>query len=75
MRKPLFAVHFACHIVIKSFFFFLFSKYERSKQLTAQLKDSEQALRGEVDRAQELLKQQELRYEKMKNHAIQQLDM
>lgn len=43
--------------------------------MTAQLKDSEDALKAEVEKTQETLRQQEQRYEKMKNHAIQQLDM
>lgn len=56
-------------------YFNLYSKYERSKQLTAQLKESEDALKAELAKTHETLQQQEQRYEKMKNHAIQQLDM
>lgn len=54
--------------------FLFFRKYERSKQLTAQLKASESALKVEVEKIHETLRMQEARYEKMKAHAIQQLD-
>lgn len=51
------------------------SKYERSKQLTTQLKDNEEILKNDKIKYMELLKAQEQRYEKMKQHAIAQLEM
>lgn len=43
--------------------------------MTCQLKASEEALQAEKRKNLENLHLQEQRYEKMKNHAIQQLEM
>ncbi|XP_055907967.1 transforming acidic coiled-coil-containing protein 2 isoform X2 [Eupeodes corollae] len=50
-------------------------KYEKSKEMTAQLKSSEEALLAEKRQNLENLRLQEQRYEKMKNHAMQQLEI
>lgn len=56
-------------------FFFLFSrKYERTKQMASELKDREAVLIAEKRALEESLKLQEQRYEKMKHHAVLQLD-
>ncbi|GAB0088244.1 hypothetical protein DMENIID0001_026370 [Sergentomyia squamirostris] len=50
-------------------------KYERSKQVTLLLKKSEESLIAEKKQYQENLRVQEQRYEKMKSHAMQQLEL
>ncbi|XP_055382793.1 kinesin-related protein 4-like [Condylostylus longicornis] len=50
-------------------------KYERSKQLLVKLKANEEELQAENKRNLEILGLQEQRYEKVKNHAIQQLEI
>lgn len=50
-------------------------KYEKSKEMTAQLKSSEETLLAEKRQNLENLRLQEQRYEKMKNHAMQQLEI
>lgn len=53
----------------------LHAKYERSKHLTASLKASQQELTAEKNKNMEDLRLQEQRYDKMKSHAMQQLDI
>ncbi|XP_055377978.1 uncharacterized protein LOC129609861 isoform X3 [Condylostylus longicornis] len=60
---------------LESTFTDLHVKYERSKQLLAKLKASEEELQAEKKRNLENLGLQEQRYEKMKNHAMQQLEI
>ncbi|XP_023302752.2 serine/arginine repetitive matrix protein 2 isoform X5 [Lucilia cuprina] len=50
-------------------------KYEKSKEMTCQLKESEEALQAEKRKNLENLHLQEQRYDKMKNHAMQQLEI
>ncbi|KAL9896458.1 transforming acidic coiled-coil protein isoform 2-T2 [Glossina fuscipes fuscipes] len=50
-------------------------KYEKSKEMTCQLKGNEEALLAEKRRTLENLRLQEQRYEKMKSHAMQQLEI
>ncbi|XP_059610638.1 uncharacterized protein LOC132257658 isoform X2 [Phlebotomus argentipes] len=50
-------------------------KYERSKQVTITLKKSEESLIAEKKQCHENLRIQEQRYEKMKSHAMQQLEL
>lgn len=50
-------------------------KYERCKQILIGLKTTEEKLKSESKELRETLKQQEIRYGKMKNHAISQLDL
>ena len=52
-----------------------YSKYEKSKEMTAQLKANEEVLTTQNRQNLENLQAQEQRYEKMKAHAIQQLEM
>lgn len=53
----------------------LFSrKYERSKQVAFDLRDRVEALTQEKALVLDLLREQEKRYEKMKAHAMAQLD-
>lgn len=60
---------------LESTFTDLHAKYERSKQLTAKLKSSEEDLKQEKKQNLENLRLQEQRYEKMKSHAMQQLEI
>ncbi|XP_055699978.1 transforming acidic coiled-coil-containing protein 2 isoform X2 [Phlebotomus papatasi] len=53
----------------------LHAKYERSKQITTSLKKSEESLIAEKKQCFENLRLQEQRYEKMKSHAMQQLEL
>ncbi|XP_055679508.1 uncharacterized protein LOC129787771 isoform X2 [Lutzomyia longipalpis] len=53
----------------------LHAKYERSKQITTALKKSEENLMAEKKQCLENLQLQEQRYEKMKSHAMQQLEL
>ncbi|XP_065365180.1 serine-rich adhesin for platelets isoform X2 [Calliphora vicina] len=50
-------------------------KYEKSKEMTCQLKESEETLQAEKRKNLENLHLQEQRYDKMKNHAMQQLEI
>lgn len=62
------------HISINNNVFY-FRKYERSKQITMQLKESEEQLIEEKKQLLQQLKAQEQRYDQMKSHAVQQLDL
>ncbi|CAD7093446.1 unnamed protein product [Hermetia illucens] len=53
----------------------LHAKYERSKQVAATLKSNEEALLAEKKQNLENLRLQEQRYDKMKNHAMQQIEI
>lgn len=57
------------------FIFFYYRKYEKSKEMTCQLKGNEENLIAESRKNAENLRLQEQRYDKMKNHAMQQLEM
>uniref|UniRef100_W8AQC4 Transforming acidic coiled-coil-containing protein 2 n=3 Tax=Ceratitis capitata TaxID=7213 RepID=W8AQC4_CERCA len=50
-------------------------KYGKSKEMTLQLKSNEEALVAEKRQILENLRLQEQRYDKMKNHAMQQLEI
>ncbi|XP_034131407.1 transforming acidic coiled-coil-containing protein 3 isoform X3 [Drosophila guanche] len=50
-------------------------KYEKSKEMTSQLKHSEDTLLADKKQLMENLRLQEQRYEKMKSHAMQQLEI
>ncbi|XP_073822369.1 transforming acidic coiled-coil protein isoform X22 [Musca autumnalis] len=50
-------------------------KYEKSKEMTCQLKGNEENLIAENRKNAENLRLQEQRYDKMKNHAMQQLEI
>ncbi|XP_075145201.1 transforming acidic coiled-coil protein isoform X2 [Haematobia irritans] len=50
-------------------------KYEKSKEMTCQLKGNEESLIAENRKNAENLRLQEQRYDKMKNHAMQQLEI
>ncbi|XP_034660323.1 transforming acidic coiled-coil-containing protein 3 isoform X4 [Drosophila subobscura] len=50
-------------------------KYEKSKEMTSQLKHSEDTLLTDKKQLMENLRLQEQRYEKMKSHAMQQLEI
>ncbi|XP_053969829.1 transforming acidic coiled-coil-containing protein 2 isoform X6 [Anastrepha ludens] len=50
-------------------------KYGKSKEMTLQLKSNEEVLVAEKRQILENLRLQEQRYEKMKNHAMQQLEI
>lgn len=50
-------------------------KYEKSKEMTSQLKSNEESLLAERKQMMDNLRLQEQRYDKMKNHAMQQLEM
>ncbi|XP_043951382.1 uncharacterized protein LOC108032905 isoform X2 [Drosophila biarmipes] len=50
-------------------------KYEKSKEMTTQLKNNEESLLAERRQMMDNLRLQEQRYDKMKNHAMQQLEM
>lgn len=54
---------------------FKYSKYERTKQIAAELKEREEVLLQERKQNAENLRMQEVRYEKMKSHAMAQLEM
>lgn len=62
-----------CKIILK--YEFNCSKYERSKHMTINLQRTEAALTEQKKQLDEQLKLQEIRYEKMKNHAMGQLEM
>ncbi|XP_017119829.1 uncharacterized protein LOC108141124 isoform X2 [Drosophila elegans] len=50
-------------------------KYEKSKEMTSQLKSNEESLLAERKQMMDNLRLQEQRYDKMKNHAMQQLEI
>ncbi|XP_039495533.1 uncharacterized protein LOC120454369 isoform X2 [Drosophila santomea] len=50
-------------------------KYEKSKEMTSQLKSNEESLLAERKQIMDNLRLQEQRYDKMKNHAMQQLEI
>ncbi|XP_017081694.2 uncharacterized protein LOC108114978 isoform X2 [Drosophila eugracilis] len=50
-------------------------KYEKSKEMTSQLKSNEETLLAERKQMMDNLRLQEQRYDKMKNHAMQQLEI
>lgn len=50
------------------------SKYEKSKQLAIEVKDSEAKLVEKLEFCQQQMKLQEQRYDKLKNHALSQLE-
>lgn len=50
------------------------SKYEKSKQLTLEIKENETKLLEKLEFAQQQMKLQEQRYDKLKNHAFTQLE-
>lgn len=52
-----------------------FSKYERTKQIATELKDREEHIISDRKTLTDSLKMQEARYEKMKSHAMSQLEM
>lgn len=52
----------------------LYRKYERCKQVSAELKDNESKLLERLEFTQQQIKAQELRYEKLKCHALSQLE-
>lgn len=58
-----------------SFLHILSRKYEKSKELTSKLKRTEEVLLAEKQQSAENLRLQEQRYDKMKKHAMQQLQM
>lgn len=60
---------------VVSFWQFHDRKYEKSKEMTSQLKRTEEALLAEKQQSAENLRLQEQRYDKMKKHAMQQLQM
>jgi transforming acidic coiled-coil-containing protein 3 len=51
------------------------AKYERTKQIASELKEREEVLLQERKQNAENLRMQEIRYEKMKSHAMAQLEM
>lgn len=53
----------------------LFSKYERTKQVATELKEREDRMEQDRQTLTESLKMQEARYDKMKAHAMSQLEM
>nr|XP_017031195.1 uncharacterized protein LOC108080809 isoform X3 [Drosophila kikkawai] len=50
-------------------------KYEKSKEMTTQLKLNEESLQAERKQMMDNLRMQEQRYDKMKSHAMQQLEI
>ncbi len=55
--------------------FLFYRKFERNVQYTGQLQEKLNAVAEEKSKAEDLLRQQELRYDKMKSHTMQQFDM
>lgn len=53
----------------------IYRKYERTKQLAAEQKEREDGIMQEKKLNADNLKMQEMRYEKMKTHAMTQLEM
>lgn len=56
-------------------FITLFRKYERTKQIAMELKEREEMILQDRKTLTENLKMQEARYDKMKSHAMSQLEM
>lgn len=52
-----------------------FRKYERTKQVATELKDREESILQDRKALTDSLKMQEARYDKMKSHAMSQLEM
>lgn len=50
------------------------SKYEKSKQMAVEVKESEAKLVEKLEFCQQQMKLQEQRYDKLKNHALSQLE-
>ncbi|KAH8248352.1 hypothetical protein KR032_002007 [Drosophila birchii] len=50
-------------------------KYEKSKEMTTQLKLNEESLQADQKQMMDNLRMQEQRYDKMKSHALQQLEI
>lgn len=59
---------------VQVFEYFFSRKYERSKEFAMQLQERLDLLSEEKAKIDELLKRQESRYEKMKQHALHQLE-
>lgn len=57
------------------FSYSVFRKYERTKQIAMELKEREENIVQERKTLTESLKMQEARYDKMKAHAMSQLEM
>lgn len=51
-----------------------YRKYEKSKQMALEVKDSEAKLVEKLEFCQQQMKLQEQRYDKLKNHALSQLE-
>lgn len=49
-------------------------KYEKSKQMAHEVKERESKLLEKVEFSQQQINAQELRYDKLKNHALTQLE-
>ncbi|KAG5682010.1 hypothetical protein PVAND_011405 [Polypedilum vanderplanki] len=60
---------------LESTFSDLHAKYERTKQLASELKEREESILQDRKSLQDSLKMQEARYEKMKTHAMSQLEI
>ncbi|XP_017142957.1 transforming acidic coiled-coil-containing protein 2 isoform X2 [Drosophila miranda] len=60
---------------LETTFFDLHVKYEKSKEMTSQLKNSEDTLLADQKQLMENLRLQEQRYEKMRSHAMLQLEI
>lgn len=53
---------------------YIFSKYEKCKQTTVEMKEKEAQLKEKLEFSQQQMKLQEQRYDKLKNHALSQLE-
>lgn len=74
--KSFYNAKFFFKFLCKSCLYLIYSrKYERSKQMTINLQRTEAMQTEQKKQLDETLKQQEIRYEKMKNHAMGQLEM
>lgn len=51
-----------------------YSKYEKSKQMALEVREKEAKLIEKLDFCQQQMKLQEQRYDKLKNHALTQLE-
>lgn len=61
-------------MIIDHKFFWFRSKYEKSKQMAIEVKESEAKLVEKLEFSQQQMKLQEQRYDKLKNHALSQLE-
>lgn len=61
-------------MIIDHKFFWFGSKYEKSKQMAIEVKESEAKLVEKLEFSQQQMKLQEQRYDKLKNHALSQLE-